>query len=37
MRVIEALALGTGARTEPLSDWQPAAAQAADRFWSVRK
>ena len=37
MRVTETLALGTGARTEPLSDWQTAAAQAAGRFWSVWK
>ena len=35
MQVIEALARGTGARCEPLSDWQPAAEQAAGRFWSV--
>ena len=37
MMVIEVLAHGTGARIEPLSDWQPAAAQAAGRFWSVWK
>jgi AbiU2 len=37
MRVIEVLARGTGARCEPLSDWQPAAEQAAGRFWSVWK
>jgi hypothetical protein len=35
MKVIEALARGTGARCEPLSDWQQAAEQAAGRFWSV--
>ena len=35
MMVVDALARGTGAQCEPLSDWQPAAEQAAGRFWSV--
>jgi hypothetical protein len=35
--VIDALARGTGARHEPLTDWQAEAAHTAARFWSVWK
>jgi AbiU2 len=35
MRVIDALARGTGARREPLSEWQPEAAHTAKQFWSA--
>jgi len=35
--VIDTLARGTGARHEPLLDWQAEAAHTAARFWNVWK
>ena len=35
MKVVDALARGTGARTEPLWDWQPELEDSATQFWSV--
>ena len=35
MMVMDTLARGTGARTEPLGNWQAQAAHTAKQFWSV--
>lgn len=35
MIVMDKFARGTGARTEPLSDWQPQAAESSEQFWSI--